>query len=43
MKYQTQTTSSTTLLAKNMGTNSTNNMGSGGYACAIIIGDNASL
>ena len=42
-ELQAQTTSSTTLLAKNMGTNSTNNMGSGGYACAIIIGDNASL
>jgi len=42
-ELQAQTTSSTTLLAKNMGTNSTNNMGSGGYACAIIIGDNTSL
>ena len=42
-ELEAQSTTTTTLRAKNFSNNSTNNMGSGGYGCAIIIGDNASL
>jgi hypothetical protein len=42
-ELEAQSTTTTTLRAKNFSSNSTNNMGSGGYGCAIIIGDNASL
>ena len=42
-ELEAQDTSSTTLRAKNFSSNTAYNMGSGGYGCTIIIGDNSSL